>query len=118
MASFETVLSHIGHDLKIFFTSATKVAEAAEPFVDIMFPGIAALYNTTVTAVAQAETAAIAAGVQNGSGAQKLAFVVSAIDTDFQAYAKAQGITYNSTVVENYVNAAVATLNALPKATV
>ena len=117
MATLESVLSHIGHDMKVFFTGAVKVAQAAEPFVDIMLPGIAPLYNATVTAIAQAETASIAAGAQSGSGAQKLAFVISAIDADFQVYAKAQGITYNSTVVESYVNAAVATLNALPKAT-
>ena len=116
MASFESVLSHIGHDLQVFFTGATAVAKAAEPFVDILFPGIGALYNTTVTAVAQAETAAIAAGVQSGTGAQKLAFVAAAIDADFKAYAAANGITYSSTVVENYINATVATLNALPKA--
>ena len=115
MASFESILSHIGHDLKVFFTGATAVAKVAMPFVDILFPGIGPLYNTTVTAIAQAETAAIAAGAQNGTGAQKLAFVVAAIDADFQAYAAANGITYNSTVVENYINAAVATLNALPK---
>jgi hypothetical protein len=114
MASFETVLSHIGHGLKIFFTDATKVAEVAEPIVDIMFPGIAALYNTTVTAASNAEIAAIAAGAQNGTGAQKLAMVVAAITPAFTQYATANNIPVNTTAITAYANAVVATLNALP----
>ena len=115
MASFESVLSAIGNTLKKFFTEAVVVAKSAEPFIDVCFPGIGILYNTTVNAVAQAETAAIAAGSQSGTGVQKLAYVVAAIDTDFKAYATAQGIKYDDTTVTNWVNAVVATLNGLPK---
>jgi hypothetical protein len=118
MASFTSVLSNIGHGLKLFFTGAVKVAQVVEPEVDILFPGIAALYNTTVNAVADAETKAIAAGSQNGTGAQKLALVISSINTDFAAYAKSQGIVYDQTHVTAWVNAAVAGLNALPAPTI
>lgn len=113
--SFISVLGDIGKGLKVFFTGSIKVAEFAEPFVDVIFPGVASLYNTTVTAVAHAETAAIAAGAQNGSGAQKLAFVVSSIEADFTAYATANGLpTPTAAVIETYVNAVVASLNAIP----
>lgn len=113
--SFTSILGDIGKGLKVFFTGTVKVAEFAEPFVDVIFPGIAPLYNTTVTAVAHAETAAIAAGAQNGTGAQKLAFVVSSIEGDFNAYAAANGLPApTAAVIETYVNAVVASLNAIP----
>ena len=78
MASFTSILTGVAHGFKKFFGGAVKVAQAAEPFVDIAFPGIAMLYNTTVNEVAKAEAAAIAAGSQTGTGAQKLAMVVAA----------------------------------------
>ena len=96
-----------------------KVAQAAEPFVDIAFPGIAMLYNTTVNEVAKAEAAAIAAGAQSGSGEQKLAMVVAAIEPAFTEYATQTGIpsTQRAQVIENWVNAVVASLNAIPAPT-
>lgn len=117
MASFTSILSDIGKGLKKFFTVAVGVAVAAEPIVDILFPGVAVLYNSTVTAVGNAENAAIAAGNQTGTGAQKLAFVVAAIEKDFNAYALANGLPAQTTAtVEAYVNAVVASLNAIPSA--
>lgn len=114
MASFTSILSAIGHGLKVFFTGAVNVAVKAEPFIDIIFPGIGVLYNATVNAVAAAESHAIAAGAQNGTGAQKLAFVVQAIESDFATYAKANGITYDPSHIEAWVNSVVAGLNAIP----
>jgi hypothetical protein len=116
--TFKSILSDIGKGLQKFFTVAVKVGQAAEPFVDIAFPGISGLYNATVNAVAAAENAAIAAGQQNGTGAQKLAYVVGVIEADFNAYAAANGIaTPSQTVIENWVNAVVAGLNAIPSST-
>lgn len=116
MASFSSILSAIGHGLKVFFSGAVKVAVAAEPIVDIAFPGIAVLYNTTVAEVAKAEAAAIAAGQQNGTGQQKLALVIAAITPVFEDYAKQTGIpTANQAqTIEQWVNAVVASLNAIP----
>jgi hypothetical protein len=117
MASFKTILGDIGNGLKRFFTEADKIAAAVEPIVDIAFPGIASLYNSTVTEVGNAETAAIAAGAQSGSGAQKLAAVVAAITPTFTQYASANGLPApTSAVITNYVNAVVASLNAIPAA--
>jgi hypothetical protein len=66
--------------------------------------------------VAKAEAAAIAAGSQTGTGAQKLAMVVAAIESDFTQYATQKGIppTERAQVIENWVNAVVASLNAIP----
>jgi len=114
MASFTTILSDIGNALKKVFGVGVKVAEIAEPIIDIAFPGVASLYNLTVTAAANAETDAIAAGQQSGTGAQKLATVIAAITTDFEAYCTAAGIPFTAATITAWVNAVVATLNALP----
>jgi hypothetical protein len=113
---FKSVLSGIGHELAKVFTVATKVAVAAEPIVDIALPGISGLYNATVAEVAKAEGMAIAAGQQDGTGAQKLALVVAAIEKEFESFAKTNNITFDATHVEAWVNAVVASLNAIPAA--
>lgn len=118
MASFTSILSGIGKALAKVFGVGIKVAEVAEPIIDIAFPGIAALYNLTVTAAANAETNAIAAGSQSGTGAQKLAIVIAAITNDFEAYATAAGIPYTQATITAWVNAVIATLNAIPASTV
>lgn len=114
MASFNSILGNIGHGFKVFFVGATHVAQVAEPIIDIAFPGIAMLYNTTVNAVINAENAAIAAGAQSGSGPQKLALVVSSIEDAYNAYAKANGIVPIPANVTAWANAVVATLNSIP----
>lgn len=114
MASFTSILSDIGNALKKVFGVAVKVAAVAEPIVDIAFPGIANLYNLTVSAAANAETNAIAAGAQSGTGAQKLATVIASITADFEAYATTAGIPFTQATIETWVNAVVATLNAIP----
>jgi len=118
MASFKSILSDIGRGLKKFFSLADDIAKDVEPIVDAVFPGIAGLYNATVTEVGNAETAAIAAGAQSGTGAQKLAAVVAAITPTFTQYAAQNGLPAPTTaVITNYVNAVVASLNAIPAAT-
>lgn len=117
MASFKSILSDIGNGLKKFFSESDKIAAAVEPIVDLAFPGVASLYNSTVTEVGNAETAAIAAGAQSGSGPQKLAAVVAAVTPAFTQYAQANGLPVpTTTVITNYVNAVVASLNAIPAA--
>ncbi|MEO6828525.1 MAG: hypothetical protein ABI164_01850, partial [Acidobacteriaceae bacterium] len=109
-----TFLQHVGNFFKTVFADATHVAVAVEPVVDIVFPGIGTLYNATVQAVATAETAAVAAGAGTGSGRQKLAAVMAAIEPIAVAYLRGQGITANASQIEAWTNAVVATLNALP----
>lgn len=117
MASFSSILSSIGHGLKKFFDISITVAEAAEPFVDVVFPGIGPLFNDVVAQVANAEALAVAAGSQNGTGTQKLALVLQSVETSFNNYAKTNNLPVASAAqIEAAVNAAVAFLNALPAA--
>jgi hypothetical protein len=116
MASFTSILKDVGNGLKKFFTVVIGVAEVAEPFVDVVFPGIAPLYNLTLSAVASAEAASIAASAQSTSSTQKLALVVSSIESSFNAYLLSIGVKTPATVqqIESYVNGVVASLNAIP----
>lgn len=105
-------LKHVGGFFKTIFTDATKVAEMAEPVVDIAFPSVAGLYNFTVQQAALAETAAEGA---KGAGAQKLAAVIAAVTPYAASALKADGVPAPTLEqVTAYVNAVVASLNALP----
>src|SRR6202453_3015730 len=116
--SFKSILQDVGTGLKKFFGEATIVAEAAEPIVAVALPGISALYDATVNEVVKAETAAIAAGAQSGTGAQKLALVVAAVTPIFTSYAATTGIpTPTATTITTWVNAVVAGLITIPAAT-
>jgi hypothetical protein len=115
--TFTSILSDIGSALKKFFSRAVTVAEAVAPIVDVAFPGIAGLYNAVVGEVANAETAAIAAGAQNGTGAQKLAAVLASptVQTAFATIEQQLGVGKLTTEQQTaYINAVVATLNSLP----
>ena len=112
MSGFSSLLQHVGKFFKVIFSDATKVAEIAEPVVDIAFPGIASLYNFTVQQAALAETAAKGA---KGAGAQKLAAVIAAVLPYAAAALKKDGVPEPTEAqIEAYVNAVVASLNALP----
>jgi hypothetical protein len=115
MASFKSVLSSIGHFmLKVFspgnITTAATVA-------DIVLPGFAPLINVTATAIIHAENAAIVAGQQTGSGAQKSALVIAAIEQEYTAFATANGIPVIPENIQKYVDATVAVLNSFPAPT-
>ena len=115
MASFKSILDDVGHGFKVFFEVATKAAEVAEPVIAIAFPGISGLYDATVNEVVNAENAALAAGAQSGTGPQKLAMVVAAVLPTFQTYAVQNNMpTPTIATVTAWVNAAVASLNAIP----
>jgi len=107
-----TLLQHVGSFFRTLFTDTTKVAEVAEPIVDIAFPSVANLYNFTVQQASLAETAAEGAF---GSGAQKLAAVVAAVTPYATTALQADGVPApTSAQITAYVNAVVASLNALP----
>jgi hypothetical protein len=119
MASFTSILSAVGHALKVFFTDATKVAAIAEPIIDIAFPGFASLYNAGVSEVLAAENAAIAAGIQTGSGTQKLAYVLGSPSfiSAVQQFETTAGVSFNATQQQSFINAIVAALNSVPAGT-
>ncbi|HTW46200.1 MAG TPA: hypothetical protein VMD58_11685 [Acidobacteriaceae bacterium] len=107
-----TFLKHIGSFFKSLFVDAAKVAKVAEPVVDLAFPSVANLYNFTVQQASLAETAA--AGV-SGAGEQKLAAVVAAVTPYATSALQADGVPAPTNAqITAYVNAVVASLNALP----
>ena len=114
--SFKSALSAVGHGLKVFFTGAVKMA----PLINVFFPGVGSLFLAVATAVGQVEANAIAAGVQDGTGPQKLALVVASIEKDIRAYEAANGITtpHTEEQITNIVNGIVAVLNNLQPAAV
>lgn len=104
---------------KVVVKDATEVAEAAEPIIAIAEPEILPLYNTTLHLVIQAEGVADAAGGGTGSGAQKLASVVSALEPIAIPYLKSIGVSDPTTAqIEAYVNSVVAGMKAFSALTV
>ena len=115
--AFTSILSNIGKGLEKVFKVGTQVAVDAEPFVDLVFPGIGPLFNTVVSEVVKAEGLAIAAHAQNGTGPQKLASVVSAVEAEFNSFAKTNNLPAPTTAqIQTAVTGIVAFLNALPAA--
>lgn len=113
--SFKSVLSAIGHFLAKVFTPGN--IQAAAGVVDIILPQFQALTNATAQAIITAETAAIAAGKQGGTGEQKAALVIASIEAQYQAFAAANGIPVVPENIKKYVDAVVAALNSFPAPT-
>ena len=72
------------------------------------------MFNATVSAVVTAEQAAAAVGKQTGSGASKLASVVTLMGPLISQGLKDAGKASDDTAVQGYVNSVVAVLNAAP----
>jgi hypothetical protein len=122
-----TLLQHLGSAIVSIFKKAgpavndviregAALGEAAEPIVDAAFPTVAPLYNLVESSVLQAEaTGQSVLAATSGGGNTKLAAVIAGIEPIFVAYyEKEYGITPTLAQIETYVNAVVASLNALP----
>lgn len=118
--SFKSILSDVGHVFERVLTLGIAGAQAAEPFVDLAYPGVSNLFNSIVQQAALGEAAAATAGKQTGSGAQKLAFVMKSIEGSIAEYEKTAGLTapIAQDRIEALANAAVAFVNNLPAAEV
>lgn len=92
---------------------AAEVAQEAEPIVDLALPAYGPEYNTVVSAVIATEQAYAASGQQNGTGAQKLQAVLTAVEAKLAPQLQAAGLTgaAATAAMTNYVNAIVAILN-------
>ena len=115
MAGFKSFLSAVGHVLGKIFSPG--VIRTAATVADILLPQVSVLINATATAVINAETAAIAAGQQTGSGAQKSALVIAAIEKQYADFAAANNMPVLPENVQKYVDAVVAVLNSFPAPT-
>ena len=115
MAGFKSFLSGLGHILGKIFNPG--VIRSAATVADILLPEFSVLINATATAVINAETAAIAAGQQSGSGEQKAALVIAQIEKQYSDFAVANNIPVIPDNIRKYVDAVVAALNSFPAPT-
>ena len=116
--TFTGVLQAIGQGFAKGLKWAVEYAVPVEKLTAILFPGIApeatAVADATTLiqhAVLLVEQKYAASGVQNGSGAQKLAEVTLLAGPAVTSLLSAAGITPNAPYIENLVNAVVAILN-------
>jgi hypothetical protein len=115
--SFTSVLKKIGQDIaKVFssniFQTGEKIAVGA---LDLAFPAMGPLFNTTAQAVMTAEANFAAVGKSSGTGAQKLAAVVTNAGNLIEQGLKDAGVAnVTQSTVENYISAVVTILNATP----
>ena len=124
---FVTILEKIGKDFELGLAEAVKYLPAASVLASCIFPAAVAplatastVANLLQTAVAEAEQKLAAAGVQTGTGPQKLATVLTIVTsavTELLAQPaiaeplQKSGITVNSAYITNLVNAVVSFLN-------
>jgi hypothetical protein len=99
--SVKTILSDVVKGFEKLFSAGVKTAEAVEPEIDVLFPGLAGLFNGAVVAGATVEAAAASASAQSGTGTQKLALATAQIEPAVAAY-----MTANNLVPASGVNAA------------
>lgn len=120
--SFKSVLSTFGGDVKKVFSwvgspQGQKIIAVGEATAETFDPALTGLFNIANVYMAEAlktEALAAGAGVQNGSGAQKLTAVVAAVTPSVLAYAKQAGLpTPTADEIQNAANAIVSFLNAL-----
>ena len=97
MNKFETALQKVCAAFVKVFTDAEIVAVAAEPFVDILFPAVAPIYNSAANGAAAAKAAGQAAVVPGASEEQNLINVTVAIEPVLVKYSQASGLTTPTT---------------------
>ena len=119
--SFIGVLEAIGKDFAKGLTWAVQYALPVEKLVGLLFPAAApaatAIADATTliqNAVLLVEQKYAASGVQSGTGAQKLAEVITLAGSAVTSLLAEAGVTASSTYVESLVSAVVAILNVQP----
>jgi hypothetical protein len=95
----QTLLQDIGNVLGKVFNVSLAVAAVAEPVVAVGFPGMATIYNLTLTAAAQAEQAAVAAGATQSTTLLKTIAATQAVTPYALAYAQQAGLPAPSVAI-------------------
>lgn len=116
--SFIGFLESIGKDFLKGLEYAVKYALPVEKLVALLFPAAAPVASEVVdatqliqTAVLQVEQKYAAAGIQSGTGTQKLAEVLLLTSQAVTALLKQANIVADTSYVQNLINAVVAILN-------
>jgi hypothetical protein len=117
----QTFLEEVGKDFKNGLKKlepvgkeALVLAEAAGPEIAALDPLFGAVFQTVVATVASVEQKFAAMGQQAGTGVQKLADAVTILQPVAAQALAAAGKAADNATVENYINAVVAFLNAIP----
>jgi hypothetical protein len=116
----DSLLSEIGQDLRkalhianIVLDDATKVAAISEPIVDIAFPEVAILFNTTVGLAQTAE--AIFGGP--GTGAAKLELLAKSLLPAIASWSKTNNINWTGDAQTAFASKVVDAFNMIPAST-
>ena len=111
---FVSFMEHIGHDIKVGFDPALKIAETAgEAAVAIFAPAASPLFNQTIGAIQTAEQNAAALGLQN-AGPQKMASVINIMGGLIEQGLKDAGQPSTAADVQKYIEAALTIAKATP----
>lgn len=117
-SAFVSLMDKIGHDIKVIWADVVKYLPAASELAAVIFPAQAATIAGVVNsvdliqqAVATVEQKFAAAGNVTGTGAQKLAQVISMVSPTVTQLLTSEGLHYDSAQVTNIINAVVAVLN-------
>lgn len=115
---FISLMEAIGKDFLIALADVDKYLPEAAALTSLIFPSTAATAAGVVTsvdliqkAVVTIEQKAAAAGAANGTGAQKLADVLTLVTPTVTQLLTAEGLHVDTAYITNVVNAVVAILN-------
>ena len=95
---------------------AVEAAELAEPVIDLAFPALGPEFNIVVAAVAETEASWAVVGQEAGTGAQKMADVIEAVESKLLPTLTAQGLETAAAQakIAGYAQAVVTILNTFP----
>lgn len=112
---FLSFLEAVGRDIRKGLHYLIPIAETAgEVAIATFAPSLGPLFNQTVNAVITAEQSFAAIGQQKGTGPQKLAAVLTLMGPLIKQALADVGKPNSDTEVQEYINAVVRILNALP----
>jgi hypothetical protein len=116
-----SVLKALGQDFAKGLNFAVSYSVPVEKLIGVLYPAaapatteIAAATTLVQNAVLLVEQKYAASGVQSGTGAQKLAEVLTLSQAAVSQLLASAGITADATYITNLVNAVVAILNVQP----
>lgn len=116
--SFIGFLQAVGKDFMKGLNYAVKFAVPVETLAKLLFPALAPEITAGVDAATLIQNAVIvveqkyaASGVQNGTGAQKAAEVLTLSQAAVTSILKSAGINADTTYIQSLINAVVAILN-------
>jgi hypothetical protein len=119
--TFVSVLEAIGKGFAKGLQWAVAYAVPVEKLVGLLFPAVAPATTTIADATALIQNAVLlveqkyaAAGVQSGTGAQKLAEVTLLAEPVVSSLLTAAGISASTAYIQSLISAVVAILNAQP----